>query len=116
MSKEEYRRVNRLLDKQPNWGPFPADMLLPWAIIAFFSYLIFKSFLQFSWVWTGAIACWGCSTWWVLTAKNSWKYLSKFISTPHWVRAITYYNSPLLGTKKRKHGKSRHKTSQKSIW
>lgn len=110
MSETKFRRVNSLLDKQPNLGPFPADMIFPWAAISLSSFLIFKTMLQLSWIWFGSITAWGCATWWILTAKNSWQYLSKFITAPHWVRAISYYQSPLeTNSKVRHHGKNRHK-------
>ena len=33
-SKPKFRTVNATLGKQPSFGPFPADQLLPWMIIA----------------------------------------------------------------------------------
>ena len=36
---KEHRRVNSTLGKSPSIGPIPADQLLPWGIVLFFSLL-----------------------------------------------------------------------------
>jgi hypothetical protein len=110
MTEKRFRRVNSLLDKQPNLGPFPADMIFPWASICLINFLLFKSLLQVSWFWFGIITGWACSTWWILTAKQSWKYLSKFVKPPRWVRAITNYHSPLEN--RCNHGQNRQSKRQ----
>ena len=111
MAEKDFRRVNSLLDKQPNIGPFPADMIFPWAGICLVNFILFKSIFQLSWIWFGSITAWACSTWWILTAKHSWKYLSKFVVPPSWVRGITLYHSPL--EKQKYHGKNRQSKRQK---
>ncbi|NEQ64382.1 MAG: hypothetical protein F6K21_02565 [Symploca sp. SIO2D2] len=89
--KPKFRTVNTTLGKQPKIGPFPADQFVPWMVICGVSYYLFKVTLNLSWVWTGALAAWGMSTWWVLTGSRSWRFLSKFVPVPNWVRAYTTY-------------------------
>ncbi|MCA1990650.1 MAG: hypothetical protein LDL41_01180 [Coleofasciculus sp. S288] len=95
MSEKEskFRKVNPNLGQQPNIGPFPAEQFIPWLAIAGVSYYLCKVLLQMSWVWTGAIAAWGIATWWVLTGSKPWKFLSKFVRTPYWVRGYGRYRS-----------------------
>lgn len=88
-NQTKFRKVNPSLDKAPNIGPFPADQVFPWAIIGGSSYYLFNVLLGLSWIWTGAIAGWGMSTWWILTANDSWRFLSKFIHPPTWTRGGT---------------------------
>ncbi len=90
-SKSKFRTVNGTLGKQPNIGPFPADQLVPWTIIAGFSYYLCHRLFRLNWIWTGAIAIWLISTWWVLTANGHWRILSKFIITPNWTRVRVPY-------------------------
>ena len=88
MPSPEFRRVNSTLDKEPNIGPFPADQLLPWSVIALAAYLLGKGILGLSWVWTILLGVWGLVTWWILTAANSYWFFSKFTNPPHWVRSL----------------------------
>ncbi|MBE9180215.1 hypothetical protein IQ268_16755 [Oculatella sp. LEGE 06141] len=90
-SPEDFRPVNPNLGLHPNVGPFPADQILPWIAIAGGSYYLFKQLLGFTWLWTGMLAAWGIATWWVLTGSKSWRFLSKFIGTPFWVRGYGRY-------------------------
>ncbi|MEL6334818.1 MAG: hypothetical protein AAFQ76_19795 [Cyanobacteria bacterium J06626_26] len=94
----EFRKVNPYLDQAPKFGPFQANQLLPWITIAGISYYLFKVLLGFTWVWTGILAAWGIATWWTLTGSKSWRFLSKFVPTPYWVRGYGRYrrlvNSP----------------------
>lgn len=92
----KFRPVNPNLGQLPNIGPFPADQFIPWLIIAGSSYYICKVFLQLTWVWTGMIAAWGIATWWVLTGSKPWKFLSKFVRTPYWVRGYGQYRRIIL--------------------
>ncbi|HBL13797.1 MAG TPA: hypothetical protein DD379_20860 [Cyanobacteria bacterium UBA11162] len=91
MDKLKPRKVNSSLDKHPKIAFFPADQFLPWIIILGVSYYVFKVLLQWSWIWTGGVAGWGISTWWILTGENSWRFLSKFVPVPNWVRACIRY-------------------------
>ncbi len=99
--KSKYRKVNGTLGKQPSIGPFPADQLVPWAIICGSSYYLAHGLLRLNWVWTISIAAWGISTWWVMTANGAWRILSKFVSTPNWTRVGTRYEQ-FINTKTEK--------------
>ncbi|WP_414620884.1 hypothetical protein [Calothrix sp. CCY 0018] len=108
-NKSKYRTVNATLGKQPLIGPFPADQLVPWAIICGSSYYLAHGLLRLNWVWTIAIATWGISTWWVLTANGAWRILSKFVATPNWTRVGIRYQQ-LMDTKtKQVHSNKKHR-------
>jgi hypothetical protein len=79
-----FRRVNPSLGKQPNIGPLPADQLIPWVVIFLCFYYIFHGIFGLDWVWTGSAIAWGCSTWWVMTARGAYRWLSMFLPTPKW--------------------------------
>ncbi|BDA73804.1 hypothetical protein CAL7716_079700 [Calothrix sp. PCC 7716] len=110
-NKSKQRVVNATLGKQPNIGPFPADQLIPWAIICAFSYYLCHGLLKLNWVWTMACAAWGISTWWILTANGAWRILSKFVATPNWTRVRCLYQpimeSKTISTKKSRRVKRR---------
>jgi hypothetical protein len=97
--KLKYRKVNVTLGKQPNIGPFPADQLIPWAIICGLSYYLAHGLFRLNWVWTCAVAAWGIATWWIITANGAWRVLSKFVATPHWTRVRCLYQ-PVVDSKK----------------
>ncbi|MGD2184383.1 hypothetical protein [Lusitaniella coriacea] len=88
-----FRKVNPTLDKQPRVGPIPADQLIPWLLACGAAYYIGRLLLGLSWVWTGVVAAWGMSTWWILTAKGAWRFFGKFVAVPHWVRGQGIYRS-----------------------
>lgn len=88
---ENFRAVNPSLGKAPKVGPFPSAQVVPWTAILLTSYYVCKVVFGLSWLWTGIIAAWGISTWWVLTGSKSWRFLSKFISTPNWTRGYARY-------------------------
>ena len=90
---KKYRSVNGTLGKQPNIGPFPAEQLIPWAVIAGSSYFLGHSLLRLNWVWVIALGASGISTWWILTASGGWRILSKFIVTPNWTRGYRKYKA-----------------------
>lgn len=89
----KYRSVNATLGKQPHFGPFPADQLMPWSVILGISYFLGYSLLRLNWVWVVALALTGVSTWWTLTANGAWQILSKFIAVPNWTRGYSTYKS-----------------------
>ena len=93
--KSKYRKVNTSLGKLPNIGPFPADQLIPRAIICGLSYYLGHGLLKLNWVWTCSAAAWGIATWWILTANGAWYILSKFIAIPHWTRVRVKYQKIL---------------------
>jgi hypothetical protein len=94
-TKSKERTVNSTIGKQPNIGPIPADQLIPWAIICGISYYFGRGLLRLNWIWSAALAAWGISTWWILTANGAWRVLSKFIATPNWTRVRVLYQ-PIL--------------------
>jgi 1,4-dihydroxy-2-naphthoate octaprenyltransferase len=83
---KKFRTVNRMLGQRASFGPIPPEQLVSWVLIIVFSYLV-GSFLDFDLFHMFIMAAVLCSTWWILTGKRSWVYLSKFISAPRWVRA-----------------------------
>ena len=95
MTEARFRTVNQSLGDAPRIGPFPADQVLPWTVILMGSYYVCKVIFGWTWVWTGVVAGWGCSTWWVLNGSKSWRFLSKFIGTPYWTRGYAFYQSLL---------------------
>lgn len=111
-TKSKARTVNATIGKQPNIGPFPADQLIPWVVISGLSYYLFYGFLRLNWVWTLALAIWGMSTWWVLTANGAWRILSKFLATPNWTRVRVLYE-PILQPNARKKGRKHKDKSRK---
>ncbi|MBD2604761.1 hypothetical protein H6G81_09530 [Scytonema hofmannii FACHB-248] len=94
-NKSKFRTVNATLGKQPNIGPFPADQLIPWAVICGISYYLCHGLLKLNWIWTCAVAAWGISTWWVLTGSRAWRFLAKFVLTPNWTRVRVPYQRML---------------------
>ncbi|MFP5274903.1 hypothetical protein [Coleofasciculus sp.] len=90
MSEPKFRKVNENLGKQPGVGPFPAEQIIPWSMIFGASIYICRA-LGFSWTWTGVVALWGISTWWVITGSKPWRFLAKFVGTPYWVRGYGRY-------------------------
>ncbi|AFZ21983.1 hypothetical protein Mic7113_6401 (plasmid) [Allocoleopsis franciscana PCC 7113] len=96
-SSKKFRPVNSSLGTAPKVGPFPADQVIPWTAICLTSYYICKSVLGLSWLWTGIVAAWGMSTWWVLTGSKAWRFLSKLVSTPTFTRGYARY-SQILNT------------------
>lgn len=104
-ANHRFRKVNPNLGRQPNIGPFPAEQFLPWVAITGVSYYSCKALLQLSWLWTGLIAAWGIASWWVLTGSKPWRFLSKFIGVPYWVRGYGRYRRMLseqdLSTRRR---------------
>lgn len=90
-----FRPVNPMLGVQPKFGPFPAEHILPWTVIAFAAYLFCQLLLGLGWLWSGLAAAWGISTWWILTGDKPWRFLSKFTPMPYWVRGYCRYQSIL---------------------
>lgn len=91
-NSKKFRPVNPSLGTAPRVGPFPADQVVPWTAICFSSYYICNSVLGLSWLWTGIVATWGMSTWWVLTGSKAWRFLSKLVPTPTFTRGYVRYS------------------------
>lgn len=88
----EFIQVSQVLDEQPRLGPLPGEQVIPWTTITLFSFLIGQGVLGLSWVMIGLTSAWGCSTWWVLTGDESWRFLSKFRPTPKWTTGYLRYS------------------------
>ncbi len=104
-NSRKFRAVNPSLGTSPKVGPFPADQVVPWTAIFLTSYYVCKSIFGLSWLWTGIVAAWGMSTWWVLTGSKAWRYMSKFISTPNWTRGYARYQRVLNSSPSEAKGK-----------
>ncbi len=91
---QKYRTVNKGLDIEPLIFFIPADMFIPWSIILCLT-LLGKGAIGFDWFTTIFIAGWGMATWWLLTYKGAWTFLSKFIAPPHWIRGQGRYCSTI---------------------
>lgn len=98
--RETFRKVNRILDAQPRIAFIPADQLIPWLAIFGLSYYVGRGLFGLTWIWTGTAAAWGISSWWILTAQGSWRFLGKFVPLPDWARGRALYRSMLNREKK----------------
>ena len=94
-----FRKVNKSLDLSPRIGPFPAEQFIPWLMIGVTVFFLGKRVLNLPWLWVIILIIWGCSTWWVITAGGYYKFFSKFIEPPHWVRGMGR-TKPLLSLEK----------------
>ena len=90
---EEYRfrKVNAILGASPKIGPFPTELIIPWAIISFTLFMICYVVLNLPWLWVLLIVAWGDVTWWILTGAKPYRFLSKFIPVPRWTRGVYQY-------------------------
>ncbi|SRR5579883_812196 len=75
-----FRSVNRILGERPRLGPFPADQILPWAVIAIMSVFIIYYMLKGGWLATFLSMAWGWATWWIVSSKND--FFGKFVGVP----------------------------------
>ena len=92
-NNQEFRTVNRILGSQPNLGPVPGNMVLPWTVILLFSYILGTKLFALGWLNTILMAAWLMGTWWILTGKHSWRFLAKFIPLPYVARGHARYIS-----------------------
>ena len=95
LPEKSFRRINEALGKQPKIGPFPAGQIIPFFIIILLSWVI-KEVFHLSWLNTFLVAVWFMGTVWILTGRQSWRFFSKFIATPYWVRTLVHYDSHLF--------------------
>ena len=109
-----FRRVNKSLDLSPRIGPFPAEQFLPWLIIGVTVFFLGKRVFNLPWLWIIILIIWGCSTWWVITAGGYYKFFSKFIEPPHWVRGMGRTKSLLSQREGTQHEQNRRKNNQRS--
>jgi hypothetical protein len=102
---KSFRRINQALGKQPKIGPFPAGQVFPLAFILFLSWSV-KEVFHLSWLNTALFGTWLMGTSWILTGTRAWRFFSKFVTTPYFVRIAVRYES-LLGKGEREKGKGR---------
>lgn len=81
-----------MLGAQPKIGPLPANQVLPWMTIGI-SIWFFASMFSLPTIWTVLLIFWGDITWWILTGKQPWRFLSKFIGVPSFTRGRVRYQS-----------------------
>lgn len=91
-----FRFVNKAVGSQPNFGPFPAFLLIPLllaSVLAYFGY----AFLGFSLVQAFFFGAFLLATWWLVTGGNSFRYISRFSRwfKPKWLRSARSY-TPFL--------------------
>jgi len=89
--RKQFRSVNRILGEQPRIGPFLADQVFPWTVIALAAYFICKGMLGATWLVTGLIIAWGWATWWTLTSNKTW--MAKFVGVPRITRGYKRFFS-----------------------
>ncbi|MCC5611998.1 hypothetical protein LC612_36025 [Nostoc sp. CHAB 5834] len=101
MRKENnFRTVNRVLGDSPRLGPFPADQIFPWSVIAILNvFVVFYTF-KAGWLATGLSMAWGWATWWVVSTSKD--FLGKFVGVPR----ITKGYMPFQTLKKNTFGRS----------
>lgn len=81
-------RINKSLRVKPKIGPIPADQFLPWTLFILAAYIILKIVFQRDWIWVIGTGLWLCGTWWLLTHKGAYRFFSRFVIAPHWVRSL----------------------------
>jgi len=89
-----FRRINQALGKQPKIGPFPAGQVFPLAFILLCSWSL-KELLHLSWINAALFGIWLMGTSWILTGTRAWRFFSKFVPTPYFVRLAVRYESLL---------------------
>lgn len=90
-TKHDFRTVNRILGERPRLGPFPADQIFPWTLIAVVNVFIFNYLLKTSWLGTGLSIAWGWATWWTISTNKD--FFGKFVSVPRISRGYMKFQS-----------------------
>lgn len=95
-----FRPINRVLGLTPKLGPIPADLIVPFgvsSIVAYFSH----AFAGLTPVQALFFALFLLSTWWIVTAGNSFRFVSKFSrwTIPRWHLGYRRYRSWLNAPK-----------------
>lgn len=80
----EFIPVNQVLNAKPQLGPIPGEQVIPWVLISIIAYGLCQGVFGLGWLPSLLVTVWGCASWWVLNGNESWRYLSKFHSAPHW--------------------------------
>ncbi|PHM07632.1 hypothetical protein [Nostoc sp. 'Peltigera malacea cyanobiont' DB3992] len=89
--KHNFGTVNRILGERPRLGPFPADQIFPWTLIAVVNVFIFNYLLKTSWLGTGLSIAWGWATWWTISTNKD--FFGKFVSVPRISRGYMRFQS-----------------------
>ena len=89
-----FRRINQALGKQPKIGPFPAGQVFPLAFILLCSWSL-KELLHLTWINAALFGIWLMGSSWILTGTRAWRFFSKFVATPYFVRVAVRYESLL---------------------
>ncbi|WP_341531715.1 hypothetical protein WKK05_39050 (plasmid) [Nostoc sp. UHCC 0302] len=90
-NEHRFRTVNRILGERPRLGPFPADQIFPWTLIAVGNVFIFNYLLNTSWLGTGLAISWGWASWWTISTKGD--FFGKFVSIPRISRGYMRHQS-----------------------
>lgn len=90
-NKHDFRTVNRILGERPRLGPFPADQIFPWTLIAVVNVFIFNYLLKTSWLGTSLSIAWGWATWWTISTNKD--FFGKFVSVPRISRGYMKFQS-----------------------
>jgi hypothetical protein len=88
---DNFRKVNAILGASPKIGPFPTELIIPWLVISISLFLICYSLLNLPLLWVLLIVAWADTTWWILTGRKPYLFLSKFIPVPRWTRGAYRY-------------------------
>ena len=89
----KFRNVNRILGEQPRLGPFPADQVFPWGVIAIANLIIFHYMLNAGWIVVSVSTAWGWATYWTLSSNKT--FFGKFIGVPRLSKGYMRHQSLL---------------------
>lgn len=86
-----FRTVNKILGERPRLGPFPADQIFPWTLIAVGNVFLFNYLLKASWLATGLAIAWGWASWWTISTNKD--FFGKFVAVPRISRGYMRHQS-----------------------
>lgn len=78
----KYIKVIRTLNDKPKFFFFPQDKLIPIAVIASTSYILFDMFLGMGLFWWLIPSIWFSIVWWILSGENSYDFTDQFFPLP----------------------------------
>lgn len=88
-------RVHKALDAEVNIGPIPGSQIWWWAAAMLITIIICKLFNQ-GWPVGFPLFVWMAGTSWILTGKDSWRFLNRFHKPQRYTFAgLTY--KPFFG-------------------
>lgn len=103
---DEPIRVHAALDSNVNIGPIPGSQVWYWAGAAIITFIV-CTLLNRGWPVGFPLFAWMASTSWILTGKNSWKFLNRFHKPQRYLFVGLTYEPFLKSTASRKRGKSK---------